>query len=1155
MNFPNEGFINYLASYGAGAGNQSSFDEHVSKKIKRCKTTPITLENRYFEEIKDLLQHPEPMVILIAGAAGDGKSYLCRQLWQSVGGEEKEWQKADNRAEYDNHGLPLVFIKDLSAIPTGDESDGLIREIMAVIRGKAQQCFVVAANDGQIIEKLKRYRNTLKQKEHTEDAERVMQVISGIESFFLEHKELNLAEVNNFHIYDLRLLCDAALAEKAIDNVVNHPDWIKCGECELQQQCVIYQNRNFLKEDGVFKQRLLELITLNICNGSHITIRNLLLLISNIILGVTDRLRKNNSSKSSGIMSCKIAAALIDEDCCEASSIFDNVFGYNLTSQTREKYLIFSDLCKLNVGIESNRDIDNLLIYNINSEDLYNNKQNKTYSRILKLFVDERNRYLNGLDINKDTSVSDKFYELLNIRRRMLFFTTSNEDSKNYKIWDLTIYRYGYLYLKLLHNVHEYEEIEETSAEEIKNLILGLNILFTGNYLVNNDDEDAKLYVAYSTGYSNDDIYPICPKENCIEYGYGVVYYTVACSNDNKKLPIIKINFSKNALEPLSLVLTPQRYEFILRIASGSLTTSFANECLQDIQAFKAALLSALENSSNQRRKQTQLNVFEVDDSGHGQIKPIKFKPAALPEESSFFRPASNITGKQADTTKPLSNICENIWGHRLLAQQTPQFVLLEFLTILLYRYQLIKNQHDENTSLFTFVKDEKSQKDIIFYTAESHIRLRSLIFNNPYLEYYYHKLQDNLIDKDKVWDKWEEQFRKPDSNLSRHDDLSYLRDLFSNFSDFVNVIKLLRSSAFYAAENKRWSSKFIFPYGENSIYKDINTKGEIDRNLFGRSGEILYLMLAHAEKCDDLSKLLTERFFYQKSVLSVLDDIAQGLQHGHANKADSVVKSGYLAVNKHHVFNLLCEDWIAILNCKIPIQDTWYYLYHISGLHMIRYFLLRGNDFVLDRRSTDIPCEIISTKRTKIRRLAGDRFIQNDTLGQIALGNYIDRLIAEYHDLPDNGRKTEAEYIKDKINYSGSDDDDVQKIKNACIEYYKKKTLNMHRLYGKEIGLISAVSSRRLRYIISDVLIKTLVIANVKDRMLTSEFLDLLYQRYEIIIGQREGADYIKEGNYESADFVANLNAFETRLFSLGMLIKLSDSCSYVINPYNQFN
>ncbi len=91
----------------------------------------------------------------------------------------------------------------------------------------------------------------------------------------------------------------------------------------------------------------------------------------------------------------------------------------------------------------------------------------------------------------------------------------------------------------------------------------------------------------------------------------------------------------------------------------------------------------------------------------------------------------------------------------------------------------------------------------------------------------------------------------------------------FSSFDDFAKAIELLRSSAFEARSNKRWSSKFVFPFGPDALYEDLRVDAggaSNDRRFFARTGELLYLMLCRAARGPELGQKLVERLLTRPS-------------------------------------------------------------------------------------------------------------------------------------------------------------------------------------------------------------------------------------------------------------------------------------------------
>lgn len=211
--------------------------------------------------------------------------------------------------------------------------------------------------------------------------------------------------------------------------------------------------------------------------------------------------------------------------------------------------------------------------------------------------------------------------------------------------------------------------------------------------------------------------------------------------------------------------------------------------------------------------------------------------------------------------------------------------------------------------------------------------------------------------------------------------DMSYLRTVFNSFDDFAKAIELLRSSSFEAQSNKRWSSKFVFPFGPDAMYEDLRIDADggasNDRRFFARSGELLYLMLCRAKRGPELGDQLIKRLFDATAPMNRLVKALQGKPQ-HASDYRDV---GYLPHASHPRFDRLCDDWLAILSRDMPVYDALEHLITSAGLNLLLYFLECGKDQVRDAEHLEIICEIVSRERTKVRSLSGDSYRYNQAL------------------------------------------------------------------------------------------------------------------------------------------------------------------------------
>jgi hypothetical protein len=491
----------------------------------------------------------------------------------------------------------------------------------------------------------------------------------------------------------------------------------------------------------------------------------------------------------------------------------------------------------------------------------------------------------------------------------------------------------------------------------------------------------------------------------------------------------------------------------------------------------------------------------------------------------------------------------ENIWGHRLYDEQLPHLTMLEFLGTL-------------GSNLDKPLRPHAGENGTFKFQPQRQIRLRGLLFNNPYIELIAQSAQSN----EEKWRQWFEKFGQGKTG-SGDDDMRYLRQSFSNFDDFAKAVDLLRSSSFESRSNKRWSSKFVFPFGPDALYEDlkISARDQMsnDRRFFARTGELLYLMLTRAKHGAKLGDILTKRLFDREAPMNRLARALQGApQH-----AEDPRQSGYLPEVTNARFDQICEDWLSILAKDMPIYDALEHLIAISGLNMLLYFLERAKQVSGDDDPVEIVCEIVSKERTKVRALSGDSYQLNQGLSAKAVRAYVESIrqdaawaAAASNDSPKDERvKLMRERFQWPPNdgdndedYSGKNPDTlVDKLVELALARHEQHVGNIHTSWSRAIGLSSRRLSRRTRYAPNDRLLKSIVVAIVDDRMQFDEFLAEAKRRYGLVLGDAEGERLVKAKLVDQGELSENRDNLESRLVGLGLVRRLSDSCSFVENPF----
>jgi hypothetical protein len=490
----------------------------------------------------------------------------------------------------------------------------------------------------------------------------------------------------------------------------------------------------------------------------------------------------------------------------------------------------------------------------------------------------------------------------------------------------------------------------------------------------------------------------------------------------------------------------------------------------------------------------------------------------------------------------------EHIWGHRLYDEQLPHLTVLEFLGVL-------------GANWDTPLANDPAID--VYYTPQQQFRLRGLLFNNPYVE----AVRDREVPDEDKWRDWMELF-KQDATGRDDLDMEYLRKSFLSFDDFAKALELLRSSSFEARSNKRWSSKFVFPFGPDALYEDLRIDSggaSNDRRFFARTGELLYLMLSRASNGAELGKKLVERLFNANAPMNRLVKALQGAVQTAGQP--KTIGQRYLPYAKHPRFDRMCDDWLAILSRDIPIYDALEHLIASAGLNLILYYLECAKKYSGDDEPVEMVCEIISRERTKVRSLSGKSYQTHQAVSERAIVSFIEsiklkpewttalesadpegecvKLMREIFQWPPVGRDDEDDYERKRGDELVSDL--IEKAKGRHDQHLAK----IHATWSKAIGLSSRRLARGNRYAPNDHLLKTLVVTVVDERMQFDEFLHELRRRYGIVIGDAEGAHLVKQNQIDQEALSENRSNLEARLLGLGLVRRLSDSCSFVENPF----
>ena len=535
--------------------------------------------------------------VILTGTAGDGKTYYCREIWAEFGGSAEDWQ-TDNKIQQLTLGdRQLVVIKDLSELIL-EEKRSLLPQIASAITGEdTATVYLIAANDGQLVEAWAEAAQT-----------------AGLETVRQAIEELlvgDLRELEGFQVklYNLSRQSAAVLFPRILDAVLNHPGWGTCDQCAYQNQgCPIWQNKQRLEgteTDQATRERLTDLLALCELNEMHLPIRQLLLLVANTLLG--------HPTAKDKLLTCQQVPSVIEGETTSLASLYRNIFGENLSERRRESTEVFKLLRGFGIGTETSNQIDNILIFGADDPELQAQYQTLVladtyYGANLSYQVQQR-AYLEG----ESASSRIDFLNALHSQRQRLFFTLPDNSTVELKLWNLTVFHYAGEYLNDVYR--SLQQGKKLPKQITARLVRGLNRIFTG-LLVNNQDN---LILATSGSYSQAKISRVYEEFISVVKKRGE---SVSVEFDKSRgKPSLVVNLS-HGTEPVHINLTLTRYEYLSRVAEGALPSSFSQECYEDILAFKTQVLKQLairkrlDSEDEDLEEFTSVRLLEVNNEG-----------------------------------------------------------------------------------------------------------------------------------------------------------------------------------------------------------------------------------------------------------------------------------------------------------------------------------------------------------------------------------------------------------------------------------------------------------------------------------------------------------------------------------------------------------
>jgi hypothetical protein len=585
---PGDNWIKLLRAYGPVPDGTSQEAENVEALAQRCGIPKLAFNHPSLQQIEDCVSEDGDLLSLVlTGIAGDGKSSLCLSLIEKLQLKTKSFVRDEEggKLTLDINGVEktLTFIFDVTAWRRRG-ADKKIKaenvELLEKFANHAQQGgndgFILGVNDGQMHEIFRALPATCSQSLKTLGKNLLHMHAEGMQRFEESPwvRMINLSDIQS-----------DTLMELCLDGILNRPEW-ECLETEKNTNPLfgpnspIPTNYRLLKTPEV-QHRLLTVARIADANSYHLTIRALLILIVNALLG--------HPKATSGLLKPGAEATkVITEGARSKSALHLNLFGYNLKEENRRERMIFSFLAMLHAGDETTTDVDELIVFGKRDETL-----SEEYNRLVANdpenqrnpeFEDMVARYIRGeMDTPEEAK---KFLDALAHERRRIFLHATEAQVKAHKLWSTTVFHHaGEFVDEFLDPIRANRPVQRL---HVRHLAIGLNRVWTGLLL----EDGNSIYISTGLDMSTSPVSDLLLKE--IEIHAEPTEFDVV---GIKGLPTIRLRQPNGRKHEFKL--TMLRFEFLMRVANGAMPTSFSREAYEDFLSLKQCAVRDLEIKQN----------------------------------------------------------------------------------------------------------------------------------------------------------------------------------------------------------------------------------------------------------------------------------------------------------------------------------------------------------------------------------------------------------------------------------------------------------------------------------------------------------------------------------------------------------------------------
>ena len=560
-------FVSFMQQYDLTTADYSKiFDEHTTE-------VQYNIETNVNNEIINIYKK-SPRSIIITGNAGDGKTRICRNVFEELSSKQFEQWPKDGIEEIKLDGFRIRIIKDLSEL----RDDVILEELLnlqnALNDGSKKIYYLIAANEGKLTHFL------LKN-----------QILSSLRDEVIPQFSKNEKLNSKLEIFNLLHSSSSIYAKKIVDEWNKKDNWSICDSCAAKSFCVINSNYQALssKTTAVRLNRIYRSLD---GNQGHMTMRELLIHLAYTYTGSLHCLNIHNATPSE-----------LQEQ--SRKPYYENFFGHNLPNEVFEEISGIQEMRAFDPGHISDSAIDDFIL----NGDLESNDLSQMHKTLFGYNIDMEYGYFYQelreyrLNYRSDEDAGKKLAsKWLPRLRRKYYFEFSEKDS----IEKLVPYRYRKLFLDIL------KSAKNLDLEIKKELVDGLNVYFSKKMVYSPSNA---LYVTSENLF----IYEVI--------NFSEVKFEIPLDNPNvdqkNSYFLLKIHNKELKINLLT-------FEYLIRLANGGLFNVLKEDVEILLNNFRNQLIT------NKNSKNSILRILKFDSSiGAFVLKEIQIQETVNESEKN----------------------------------------------------------------------------------------------------------------------------------------------------------------------------------------------------------------------------------------------------------------------------------------------------------------------------------------------------------------------------------------------------------------------------------------------------------------------------------------------------------------------------------------